>query len=190
MSKLILLKEIAFSSSFFHLSSDTVRVLFGSCSVKWVFYRRFTEHDPNNIRINSGKQINFRSPKLLIGQTNQHAFAFFFAPLRQTKQNLHFAWKRSQKNPETPLVRVRFRAFYKRMRFLVTEKFLQGDFLYFAYLFQIVHFYIFFRSNERVSVRLAAVGDFGALHCQPSTNVDRSTALDLTTSAPIAANAC
>ena len=35
---------------------------------------------------------------------------------------------------------------------------------------------------------LAAVGDFGALHCQPSTNVDRSTALDLTTSAPIAAN--
>jgi hypothetical protein len=37
---------------------------------------------------------------------------------------------------------------------------------------------------------LAAVGDFGALHCQPSTNVDRSTALDLTTSAPIVANGC
>ena len=37
---------------------------------------------------------------------------------------------------------------------------------------------------------LAAVGDFGALHCQPSTNVDRSNALDLTTSAPIAANGC
>lgn len=37
---------------------------------------------------------------------------------------------------------------------------------------------------------LAAVGDFGALHCQPSTNFDRSTALDLTTSAPIAANGC
>jgi len=37
---------------------------------------------------------------------------------------------------------------------------------------------------------LAAVGDFGALHCQPSTNVDRNTALDLTTSAPIAANGC
>jgi hypothetical protein len=37
---------------------------------------------------------------------------------------------------------------------------------------------------------LAAVGDFGALHCQPSTNVDGSTALDLTTSAPIAANGC
>jgi len=33
-------------------------------------------------------------------------------------------------------------------------------------------------------------GDFGALHCQPSINVDRSTALDLTTSAPIAANGC
>jgi len=37
---------------------------------------------------------------------------------------------------------------------------------------------------------LAAVGDFGALHCHPSTNVDRSTALQLTTSAPIAANGC
>src|SRR5690606_17135015 len=37
---------------------------------------------------------------------------------------------------------------------------------------------------------LAAVGDFEALHCQPSTNVDRSTALHLTTSAPIATNGC
>ena len=37
---------------------------------------------------------------------------------------------------------------------------------------------------------LGAVADFGAPHCQPSTNVDRSTALDLTTSAPIAANGC
>src|SRR5690606_14439166 len=31
-------------------SSDTVRVSFGSCSVKWGFYRRCTEQDPNNIR--------------------------------------------------------------------------------------------------------------------------------------------
>ncbi len=38
------------TSHFLHLSSDTVRVSFGSCSVKWGFYRRFTEHDPNNIR--------------------------------------------------------------------------------------------------------------------------------------------
>jgi len=37
---------------------------------------------------------------------------------------------------------------------------------------------------------LAAVGDFGALHCQPSRNFDISTALDLTTSAPIVANGC
>lgn len=37
---------------------------------------------------------------------------------------------------------------------------------------------------------LAAVGDFGALNCQPSTNFDRSAALDLTTAAPIAANEC
>jgi hypothetical protein len=38
--------------------------------------------------------------------------------------------------------------------------------------------------------RLAAVGDLEALHCQPSTNFDRSTALELTTSTPIAANRC
>ena len=37
---------------------------------------------------------------------------------------------------------------------------------------------------------LAAVGDFGAQNCQPSTNVDRSTALDLTTSVPIASSGC
>jgi len=46
-----------------------------------------------------------------------------------------------------------------------------------------------FTMNGNV-LALAAVGDFGALHCQPSTNVDRSTALYLTTSAPIAANGC
>jgi len=32
--------------------------------------------------------------------------------------------------------------------------------------------------------------DFGALHCQRSRNVDRGIALDLTMSAPIAANGC
>jgi hypothetical protein len=37
---------------------------------------------------------------------------------------------------------------------------------------------------------LAAVGDFEKLNCQQSTKVDRSTALQLTTSAPIAANGC
>src|SRR5690606_35584127 len=42
----------------------------------------------------------------------------------------------------------------------------------------------FFQIGANV-LPLAAVGDFGALHCQPSTNVDRSTALDLTTSAPL-----
>jgi len=50
---------------------------------------------------------------------------------------------------------------------------------------------VFGRPTMRHNVLpLAAVGDFGALHCQPSTNFDRSTALDLTTSAPIAANGC
>jgi hypothetical protein len=38
--------------------------------------------------------------------------------------------------------------------------------------------------------RVAAVGDFGVLHCQPAQKFDRSTALDLTTSAPIVANGC
>jgi len=37
---------------------------------------------------------------------------------------------------------------------------------------------------------LGAVADFGTQNCQPSTTFDRSTALDLTTSAPIAANGC
>lgn len=39
-------------------------------------------------------------------------------------------------------------------------------------------------------LRLGDVADFGALNCQASTNVDRSTALDLTTSTPIVANGC
>jgi hypothetical protein len=37
---------------------------------------------------------------------------------------------------------------------------------------------------------LAAVRDFRKRNCQPSTNFDRSTALDLNTSAPIGANGC
>jgi len=37
---------------------------------------------------------------------------------------------------------------------------------------------------------LGAVADLEALHCQPSTNVDRCTALDLTTSPAIEPNAC
>jgi len=57
------------------------------------------------------------------------------------------------------------------------------------YLCHSVVCFVFFTMNGNV-LPLAAVGDFGALHCQPSTNVDRSTALDLTTSAPIAANGC
>ena len=48
----------------------------------------------------------------------------------------------------------------------------------------------FFHKLSANVLPLAAVGDFGALHCQPSTNVYRSTVLDLTTSAPIAANGC
>jgi hypothetical protein len=39
-------------------------------------------------------------------------------------------------------------------------------------------------------LRLAAVGDFGALHCQPSRNFDRSTKLDLTTEPPLLGRCC
>jgi hypothetical protein len=48
-------------------------------------------------------------------------------------------------------------------------------------------FYFIVSSN---GLRLAAVGDFEKLNCQPSTNVDRSNALQLTTPDPIAANCC
>jgi fatty acid desaturase len=51
-------------------------------------------------------------------------------------------------------------------------------------------FLLFFHQVATNVLPLAAVGDFGALHCQPSTNVDKSTALDLTSLAPIAANGC
>jgi hypothetical protein len=33
-------------------------------------------------------------------------------------------------------------------------------------------------------------GDFGALHCQPRTNFDRSTKLDLTTEPPLLGRCC
>jgi len=38
--------------------------------------------------------------------------------------------------------------------------------------------------------RVAAVGDFGALHCQPAQKFDRSTQLQFCTSPPIAATRC
>ena len=37
---------------------------------------------------------------------------------------------------------------------------------------------------------LGTVADFGALHCQPSTNFDRSTMLDLTTEPPLLGRCC
>jgi len=39
-------------------------------------------------------------------------------------------------------------------------------------------------------LRLAAVGDFGALHCQPEQQFDRSTRLQFCTSPPIEATRC
>src|SRR5690554_4209283 len=37
---------------------------------------------------------------------------------------------------------------------------------------------------------LGAVADFGALHCQPSRNFDKSTKLDLTTEPPLLGRCC
>ncbi|MGI6320363.1 MAG: hypothetical protein ACOXZK_05280 [Bacteroidales bacterium] len=39
-------------------------------------------------------------------------------------------------------------------------------------------------------LQLPEGGDFEALHCQPSTNVDRSTKLDLTTEPPLLGRCC
>jgi len=39
-------------------------------------------------------------------------------------------------------------------------------------------------------LRVAAVGDFGALHCQPAQRFDRSTQLQFCTSPPIEATRC
>jgi hypothetical protein len=39
-------------------------------------------------------------------------------------------------------------------------------------------------------LRLGEVGDFEALHCQPSTCFDRSTKLDLTTELPLLGRCC
>jgi len=58
------------------------------------------------------------------------------------------------------------------------------------FTFQLFYLSVCFLTLGGNGLPLAAVGDFEALNCQPSTNVDRSTALDLTTSAPIAANGC
>ncbi len=39
-------------------------------------------------------------------------------------------------------------------------------------------------------LQLPEGGDFEALHCQPSTNFDRSTKLDLTTEPPLFGRCC
>jgi hypothetical protein len=42
----------------------------------------------------------------------------------------------------------------------------------------------------KISTFLGQGGDFEALHCQPSTNFDRSKKLDLTTEPPLLPNPC
>jgi len=39
-------------------------------------------------------------------------------------------------------------------------------------------------------LQLPEGGDFGAIHCQPSRNFDRSTKLDLTTEPPLLGRCC
>ena len=46
-----------------------------------------------------------------------------------------------------------------------------------------------FRVADNV-LQLPEGGDFEALHCQPSTNFDRSTKLDLTTEPPLLGRCC
>jgi len=46
-----------------------------------------------------------------------------------------------------------------------------------------------FRVRHNV-LQLPEGGDFGALHCQPSRNFDRSTKLDLTTEPPLLGRCC
>ena len=47
-----------------------------------------------------------------------------------------------------------------------------------------------FRTIAHNGISLAAGGDFGAVNCQHSMNLNRSTKLDLTTLPPLAANEC
>ncbi len=44
--------------------------------------------------------------------------------------------------------------------------------------------------NANDVLRVAAVGDFGALHCQPAQKFDSSTQLQFCTSPPIEATRC
>ena len=49
------------------------------------------------------------------------------------------------------------------------------------------------RSSFRLAynvLQLQEGGDFGALHCQPSSNFDRSTKLDLTAEPPLLGRCC
>ncbi len=41
-----------------------------------------------------------------------------------------------------------------------------------------------------IGLRVAAVGDFGALYCQPAQKFDRSTKLNLTTDPPLLGRCC
>ena len=50
-----------------------------------------------------------------------------------------------------------------------------------------IHFSLYIGHNV---LRVAAVGDFGALHCQPAQEFDRSTQLQFCTSPPIEATRC
>jgi hypothetical protein len=52
-----------------------------------------------------------------------------------------------------------------------------------------IRFSVFFTLGGNV-LQLQEVGDFEALHCQPSSNFDRSTKLDLTTEPPLLDKCC
>jgi len=54
--------------------------------------------------------------------------------------------------------------------------------------------FLFFALSPKIAanigLRLGEVADLEALHCQPSTNFDRSTKLDLTTEPPLLGSCC
>jgi hypothetical protein len=55
---------------------------------------------------------------------------------------------------------------------------------------QMCHLRVGFFTLTHNGLQLQEVGDFEALHCQPSTNFDRSTKLDLTTEPPLLGRCC
>jgi len=64
--------------------------------------------------------------------------------------------------------------------------------LAFHFMFKVVRLVVVVSSVRLAcnGLQLPEGGDFEAIHCQPSTNFDRSTKLDLTTEPPLLGRCC